>query len=455
MPISSQLKDIDWDVVGDEVITYLRNLLRIDTRNPPGNEIRAAEYLRGVLQQEGIACEITGPSPDRGTIVGRLKGDGSAPPLLLMSHTDVVAVEPEKWTHDPFAAEIADGFIYGRGALDMKHMVTMELMTMLLLKRAGMPLKRDVIFMAAADEEVGGHQGAGWVAHNRPELIQAEYALNEGGGGGFEINGCRYYSIQTAEKGAARFRLRAKGKPGHGSRPHDENAILKLAEVLSRLRNHQPPVHFTAPLRGYVTGIASTQPPDIVQLFLAVLAHEATADAAIDALPMEDLLKQKLRAMTRNTITPTMLRAGSQINVIPSEAEASLDGRILPGWTPEMYLRELRAIFGEDVDIDFIDPSEPLEVDPASPLFEVIKDVVREHDPEATVVPTLLTGGTDAKHVAELGTKVYGFAPEMYISGLNDWSRVHGHDERIATRSIQWGTRVLYDVVARFASSVQ
>jgi peptidase M20/M25/M40-like protein len=149
MPISSQLKDIEWNVVGDEVITYLRNLLRLDTRNPPGNETLAAEYLRGVLEREGIACEIVGPGPNRGTIVGRLKGDGSAPPLLLMSHTDVVAVEPEKWTHDPFAAEIDDGFIYGRGALDMKHMVTMELMTMLLLKRASVPLKRDVIFMAA------------------------------------------------------------------------------------------------------------------------------------------------------------------------------------------------------------------------------------------------------------------------------------------------------------------
>src|SRR5947209_6312757 len=179
MSTSSQLRDINWDVVGDEVITYLRDILRLDTRNPPGNEIRAAEYLRGVLQREGIDSEIVGPSPDRGTIVARLKGDGSAPPLLLMSHTDVVAVETEKWTHNPFAAEIADGFIYGRGALDMKHMVTMELMTMLLLKRAGVPLKRDVIYMAAADEEVGGLQGAGWVVHNRPELIQAEYAFNE------------------------------------------------------------------------------------------------------------------------------------------------------------------------------------------------------------------------------------------------------------------------------------
>ncbi|HEV2581240.1 MAG TPA: M20/M25/M40 family metallo-hydrolase [Ktedonobacteraceae bacterium] len=453
MPTSSQIREIEWDVVGDEVITYVRNLLRLDTRNPPGNETRAAEYLRGILEREGIACEIVGPGPDRGTIVGRLKGDGSAPPLLLMSHTDVVAVEPEKWTHDPFAAEIDDGFIYGRGAMDMKHMVTMELMTILLLKRAGVPLKRDVIFMAAADEEVGGHQGAGWVAHHRPELIQAEYALNEGGGNAIEINGRRYYTVQTAEKGAARFRLRAKGKPGHGSVPHEDNAITKLVEVLSRLGDRQPPVHFSASFRGLITGIASAQPPEIAQLILAILANEQTADVAIDALPMEDLLKQEMRAMIRNTIAPTVLRAGSQINVIPSEAEALLDGRIVPGCTTEMFLGEIRAIFGEDADIEFIDPNEALEADPASPLFEVIKDVMREHDAEATVVPTLLVGGTDAQRVAGLGTKVYGFAPEMYISGLNDWDRIHGHDERINIRSLQWGTRVLYDVVARFACS--
>ena len=217
--------------------------------------------LREVLQREGIDCTIVGPSPDRGTLIARLHGDGSAPPLLLMSHTDVVAVEPEKWTHPPFSADIADGFIYARGALDMKNMVTMELMTMLLLKRTGVPLARDVIYMAAADEEVGGHDGAGWVVQHHPALIQAEYAFNEGGGNGFEIHGQRYYTVQTAEKGTARFRLRTTGKPGHGSIPHTDNAILKLAALLNRLQRAQMPVHFTATVRGYIEGIASTQPP--------------------------------------------------------------------------------------------------------------------------------------------------------------------------------------------------
>ncbi len=443
---------IDWDAVGDEVVTNLRNLLRLDTRNPPGNETLAAEYLRSVLEKEGIDCEIVGPAPHRGTIVARLKGDGSARPLLLMSHTDVVAVEPEKWTHDPFAAEIDDGFLYGRGALDMKHMVAMELMTMLLLKRSGVQLKRDVIFMAAADEEAGGHDGAGWVAHNRPELIQAEYALNEGGGVAFGINGSRYYTVQTAEKGVTRFRMRTKGSPGHGSLPHGENAIIKLAKILSRLDNRQPPVHFCDSFRGFITGIASAQPPAMAQLIMAVLESEETADAAIDRLPLDELLKLELRAMTRNTISPTILRAGSQINVIPSEAEASLDARILPGWTTDKFLEEIQAIFGEDVDVEFIDSDLALEADPASPLFDVITDVVKYHDPEATAIPTLIVGGTDAQRVSGLGIKVYGFAPEMYIEGLQDWDRVHGHDERINIHSLQWGMRVLYDVVERFAS---
>ena len=167
---------------------------------------------------------------------------------------------------------------------------------------------------------------------------------------------------------------------------------------------------------------------------------------------MDELLKQELRAMSRNTIAPTILQAGSHINVIPSEAEVSLDARILPGWTTEMFLEEIRAIFGEDIDIEFIDPDLALEADPASSLFDVITEVVKEHDPEATVIPTLLVGGTDAQRVAGLGIKVYGFAPEMFIRGLHDWDRVHGHDERINIRYLQWGTRVLYDVVARFAS---
>src|SRR5438477_11877830 len=199
--------------------------------------------------------------------------------------------------HDPFSGDIAVGFIYGRGALDMKHMVTMEAMTMLLLKRAAVELKRDVIFMAAADEECGGHEGAGWVVKHRPELIRAEYALNEGGGSGFEINGRRYYPVQTAEKGTVRFRIRTYGRPGHGSVPHYENPILNLTEILTKFTPELLPAHFTDTFRGYIAGIAETQPGDIARALHAVLADERTADAAIDRLPLDEVLKLRIHAI--------------------------------------------------------------------------------------------------------------------------------------------------------------
>lgn len=445
--------EIDWQAAGDEAVEHLRALLRLDTRNPPGNEQLAAEYIAGVLDSAAIAYEIVGPSPDRATIVARLRGDGSQDPLLLMSHTDVVAVDRDKWTHDPFGADIDDAeFLYGRGALDMKHMVTMELMTLLLLKRSGVPLKRDVIFMAAADEETGGTEGAGWVVEHRPELIQAEYALNEGGGGGTTINGRRYYTVQVSEKGSARFRLIARGHPGHGSQPHEHNAVLRLAAVLERLQPRATPIHFTSIFRAFVEGIASNQPDDVAAALRAVLDDEATADAAIDALPVADALKQSLRSVARNTVAPTMLSAGSQINVIPTEAEARVDARILPGWDHDMFLEELRPIIGDDIEFEWVKPAPALLTDVEGPLYDVIREVLARHDPEASAVPSMVSGGTDAKHVTHLGTKVYGFAPGL-DDGPGEGSRIHGNDERISLRSLRWGTRVLYEVVERFAGT--
>jgi len=453
MAQSSPDKTIDWQQAGDESVKYLCELLRIDTRNPPGNETLAAEHLRAILQHEGIESVIVGPEPHRGTLIARLRGDGSASPLLLMSHTDVVPVEPEKWTHPPFAAEIADGLIYGRGAADMKNMVIMELMTMLLLKRAGVPLKRDVIFMASADEEVGGIYGAGWIATHHPELIRAEYALNEGGGIGMEINGRRYYSVETAEKAAPGIRLLAHGTPGHASMPHNDNAVIKLANTLALLRERCLPIHFTATLRECIEALVRTQPPEAAELFRAVIADESTTDAALSKLPITDDLRQEMAAMVRNTLTPTVLRAGSQNNVIPSEAEAELDGRILPGWTVPEFLAEVRQLLGADPAVEI----EPLhretisfEVPFQSPLVDAMKAVVEANDPGATVIPWLNPASTDAKYAASLGAKVYGFAPVLFEGSGDGWQGVHGHDEHVSVRSMHWGTRVLYEVVERF-----
>jgi acetylornithine deacetylase/succinyl-diaminopimelate desuccinylase-like protein len=371
-----------------------------------------------------------------------------------MSHTDVVAVEADKWTHDPFSGDIVDGFIYGRGALDMKNMVAMELMVLLLLRRANVPLKRDVIFMACADEEVSGTYGSAWIAQNCPELIQAEYALSEGGGEGLEILGKRYYTVEAAEKGVARFRLRTKGSPGHGSVPFSDNAVLKLATLLDRLNSIRTPAHFTRTFRAYIESIASTQPPEIAQAFLALLIDEATVDAAIDALPVSVAMQDDLHAMVRHTTAPTMLRAGEQGNVIPSEAEAIIDCRRLPGFTLEQVEAELRDIFGPEADIEFISPEEPLEFDPASPLLDVIRAVVQQFDPEATVLPTILTGGTDAGNIVPLGIKVYGFEPILFEPDGDGTNRIHGHDERISVESLQWGLHILYEIVARFVTQI-
>ncbi len=256
--------------------------------------------------------------------------------------------------------------------------------------------------------------------------------------------------MQTAEKGTARFRLRTRGRPGHGSQPHDDNAVLKLAAKILRLQQTRPPVHLTATTIAYVEGIASAQPDDIADQLRSML-NPACTDEALEALPLDEDFKRGLRAIVRNTVSPTMLQAGSQINVIPSEAEASLDGRILPGWTPEMFREELLNIFGADTDIEFLEPSEPLEADPASPLLDTIRAVLAERDPDATVIPEMLTGATDAKHVAPLGTRVYGFAPELYV-GPGEGNRIHGHDERISVASLQWGSRTLYEVIERFVS---
>jgi acetylornithine deacetylase/succinyl-diaminopimelate desuccinylase-like protein len=443
---------LDWQAFGEEIVERFRAILRLNTSNPPGNETLVAEYLRSVLESEGIECTLVGPTPDRQSLIARLRGDGSAPPLLLMSHTDVVPAEADKWRFDPFGAEIDDGFIYARGTLDMKHMVAMELMVMLLLKRSGVQLKRDVIYMAAADEEAGGNMGAGWVADHYPELIQAEYALNEGGGECMEVNGRRYFTVQTAEKGGAAVRLRAHGKPGHASMPHDDNAIVKLGRVLAGLQGRQLPVHFNATFRAFIEGLAQGQPPEVASALRAVLADAAGADAALARLPLPESEKLYLNAMMRNTVTPTMLRAGSRVNVIPSVAEADLDCRILPGWTLERFHEELRTLIGDEIELEsLVTNSPPLESDFASPLIDVIKEVLHEADEEAHVVPVLLTGGTDAKRIAHLGIQVFGFAPMLYEGeGSNDG--IHGHNERISVRSMHWGTRVLYEVVARFVT---
>jgi acetylornithine deacetylase/succinyl-diaminopimelate desuccinylase-like protein len=440
----------DWQQAGDETIGYLRDLLRLDTRNPPGNETIAAEYLQEVLAREGIESTIVGPEPNRGTLIARLRGDGSAAPLLLMSHTDVVPVEANRWTQDPFGGEIVDGFMYGRGALDMKSMTALELVTMLMLKRNGVPLKRDVIMMAEADEETGGREGAVWVVDNHPELIRAEYALNEGGGG-MTVNGSRYYAVSIAEKGNPGLRVVARGRPGHGSMSHGDNAVVKLARAISMIGDRPLPVHVTSVLRRFVERMASTQPPEVARALRQLI--EGDAEEALRDPALAGIFQLMLPLMARNIVTPTMLSAGTRINVIPSEAEAICDARVLPGLTPQMLIEELRNVTGidEQIEIEPLKEVIPYEARYPSPLSEVIGEVLSENDPEATLVPWMLVGSSDARHVAKLGINVYGF-DTTFIEDMSEITRVHGHDERIEVEGLRRASRVFYEIVERFVT---
>jgi acetylornithine deacetylase/succinyl-diaminopimelate desuccinylase-like protein len=441
---------MNWDSIRNDVVALLQDLLRFDTTNPPGNETPCVEHIASTLKRDGFDPIVLESAPGRGNVVARLKGDGSRPPLLLMGHVDVVTAEADKWQRPPFSGDLVDGIVWGRGATDMKQMVAMELMTLLLLKRENVPLKRDVIFMATADEETGGAMGAGFLATQHPDLIRAEYAINEGGASSIELDGKMFFVCSTAEKGSARFTLRGRGQPGHASQPHRNNAILPLARALTNLIETPLPLRVTTTARAHVEALARGVNRGLSTTLLELL-KPATHQRAMDALPLAEPVKRRMSAAFHNTATPTILRAGSKINVIPAEAECDVDCRILPGTTRETLEPELRAVVGNQIEIEFNSVSPALESNPDSPLFEIIRKVIAEQASGAQVVPGLITGGTDAKRVVPLGIKVYGFVPQRYegpsMSGL-----AHAHNERVSAANLEFGTRVLYDVVKRFCA---
>lgn len=434
------------DISADEAVLHLQNLLRIDTTNPPGNETAAAEYLARVLRQEGYEPQVLESTPGRGNVVARYHGTGELQPLLIYGHIDVVTAEPSRWSRGPFSGDVADGCIWGRGALDMKSMVAQELMVMLLLQRDRVALKRDVIFAATADEEVGGDAGIGYLVDHHPDLVRAEYGLSEGGGTTMYVAGREFYDVRTAEKGTCRFMLRASGQPGHGSIPRPDTSVERLARGVVALATTQLPFRPTPTAAAFFQGVCDALglPPEERRL------TELNLGRVLGLLPVD--LRHFLNAITRDTAVPTGLRAGQKINVIPSVAEAQIDGRFLPGQTDEGFMHEVRHVVGEGYELEPFDITRPLEDPPGGPLYETIVDVMQRAAPTASVIPTMLSGATDAKHVARLGTRCLGFGPLRVPPGFPSDSLVHGHDERIPVEGYLWGTRVLYDIVTQFCS---
>ena len=442
---------IDWKAVRAEVTGYLQALIRIDTTNPPGNESEAARYLEGILRQEGFDPLFVESEPGRGNVLARLSG-GDEPPLMLLGHTDVVAAEPEHWTHPPFSGALADGCVWGRGALDMKNMVAANLMVLLLLQRQGVRLNRDLVFAATADEEAGkGNHGPGWIIDNRPELWDAPLIITEGGGSDFAVGEQRFYTCQTGQKGLCRLRLIARGTPGHGSMPHGDSAIVKLSKALAGLEGAAFPAHISASVHHFIEGVANRRPAAEAALWQQVL-DPATSDAALRDLPIGNTLRRELGAVLHNTASATMVQAGSKINVIPGEATAWIDGRLVPGQTAESFATELRTFVGDEVAIEIDQYTPPLEASSDTPLFQTIVEVMQEHESDAPVLPYLMPAGTDAKHIVPRRpeTQIYGFMPYRQQPGEEEMELIHGHDERTSVEELLFATQVLYEIVCRF-----
>ncbi len=442
--------------IKEEVTDLLSNLISINTTNPPGNETEAAKYLAEDLEKDGLDCELLESSPGRGNVITRVKGSGEKPSLLLLSHLDVVPADPKEWSVDPFEGVVKDGFVWGRGALDMKSMTAMEAMVMKLLKRNNVQPKGDIILSATADEEKGGKSGAGWLVQNHPEKVQAKYVINEGGGLAIPVNGKDIFTIQTAEKGILWFKIKAKGKPGHGSVPGiADNAIMRINKVIEKLGNHRPEIRMVSTVKKFLRAFAQENEPSRKALSI-LLQNPEKADEILDMLAKKDkAMAEELRAMLRMTIAPTIVSGGSKENIIPSECEAVFDCRILPGQTTREALKEVKSLL-EDIDpkkLDFeiIQSSVASESSMETPLYKNIEDVLKEYDPNCSIAPTLLTGGTDSRFWRRTGSICYGFQPMRSDLPYGEILKmIHGIDERISIENLVFGTSVLYHLVERF-----
>lgn len=443
---------MNWEAITHETVDNLSRLIQAETINPPGNEERAIEVIKDILEGAGFPAEdwvIVEGAPGRSNLVARLRGDGSQRPLLLSGHVDVVPVEREHWDHDPFSGEVIEGAVWGRGALDMKGALAMYLQVFLEAFRQKLPLKRDLILAAIADEEAGFTYGSKFLVDEHRALIDAEYALNEGGAMNIQFGGVRLYPIQVAEKGVCWMRMTATGKPGHGSAPHEDNAVLHLAQALDRLRRARHlPLHITAPVKGMLDAIAAHLgfPGGLA---IGMLGNPTLAKLLIPRLPAKT--RSLMVAMLSNSVSATVLKAGSKTNVIPSSAMAHLDCRLLPGQTPEDAMREVLAVTGDRVSLEPLTKSDGAAFPVDSPLYRLLVKATQEMDPTGLAAPILMPGATDAAQYKRAGITVYGFTPGVFPDDFAVFDMVHGHNERMPVSALRSGLPALWQVVREFA----
>lgn len=428
-------------------VDLLRRLVQIDTSNPPGHEEPAIRLIHEVLTGAGIAVELVSADPERPNLIARLPGAAASPPLLLQGHVDVVPVTGQTWSHDPFAGEIVDGFVWGRGTLDMKGPVVMMVDALIRLAADPTPPSGDIILAVVADEEMHGSVGARFLVEEHPGLFEGvRFSIGEFGGFPFNLDGTRFYPIQIAERIGVGFELTIEGPAGHGSLPVRGGAMAKLGRILRALDSRRLPVHLTPATRLMVEGLRE-HTTGATRVALGRLLDERTAAATLR------LLRSRLgmlEPMFRNTVSPTVVRGGDKHNVIPAQVTLGLDGRMLPGVTPEQFEHELRELVGPECHIRTVVDGATTPSEPDLGLFPLLAEALVEQDPDGVPIPFLLPAVTDGRWFAQLGIQPYGFTPISLPEGFDFQHTIHAADERIPLEALAFGADALYSVIRRY-----
>jgi len=435
--------DVDWKAYKNMAVDLMQQYLRINTSNPPGNEMATAQFLKSTLAREGVQSEIFEYTPGRANIIARIKGDGSKRPIILLSHMDVVTADAAKWRVDPFSGEILEGSIYGRGALDMKSEGLLQLMTMIIIAREKPHLTRDVIFLATADEEVGD-TGSIWMIANKSDLFKdAEYLVTEGGDNLREGKSVKYVGVDVAEKAPYWLQLTATGEPGHGSRPIADSAPNRLIRAMDKIVDYETPMKVLPAVEKFFRDIAPLQPVDVRAKFENV--REAIKDPKFVKFVAGS---REYNFMFRNTIALTMMNGSKQTNVIPNAATCNLDVRLLPGENPQLLLAELEKVIADPtIKVENINGFKPPNSSPIdTDLFRAVSTVEKSHHPEAIITTRMLSGYTESQLYRQLGIICYGWSPIATTSQENEG--VHGNNERITVENVREGTQEMYEVLA-------
>lgn len=430
------------------VETILQNLIQFETVNPPGNEVQCINYIRELLQQTGLESNLYAKSDTRPNLVCRVPGKGQAPPILIYGHVDVVTTEGQKWKYPPFEGKIEDGFIWGRGALDMKGGVAMMLSALLRMKQEGITPAGDVIFLALSDEEDGGEFGADFMVSEHPEVFDGvKFALGEFGGFNLTIGGKRFYPIQVAEKQHCHITITTEGLGGHGAMIVTDCAMEKMGRIISRLSGQMLPFHVVDPVRLMVEGM-SEELSFPLNMGIKMLLNPNLSKVLLKQLGE---VGNAFVPMFHNTVNATIVRGGSKINVIPSRIELTLDGRILPGFDSGTFLNEIRSLIQEEdmsMEVTRFDPGPPT-IDMG--LFSHLAGVLKSLDPDGVPVPYLLTAVTDARFLAKLNIQSYGFLPMKLPPDFEFFKLAHAADERIPLDALKFGADGIYQALKTYS----